>query len=143
MSGALGRLDSVGLSERPRMADFGRWAPPAEPALRWPHGAFLAAYGANRREAEETALDGNVVASAILALMTEAGTWRGTAAELILHLRKRYPTLTEASEAFPRQPAAFGAELRRVAPLLRGKGVVISHDREGKGRRRIVELKMA
>ncbi|MGY9049728.1 MAG: hypothetical protein ACKVKF_22480, partial [Rhodobacterales bacterium] len=84
VSGALARHDSVTLSERPRLADFARWVTAAEPSLGWPPGAFLAAYQANRREAEEAAHDGNAVASAILALVTDNCTWSGTALELIL-----------------------------------------------------------
>jgi hypothetical protein len=59
------------------------------------------------------------------------------------YLRKRYPTQTEGSDAFPRQPATFGAELRRVAPLLRTRGVSVIHSRAGKDRRRVIELKLA
>ena len=138
---AMSRIGSVRHSRRPRLADFARWVTAAEPALSWPEGAFLDSYRTNRRESEDAALDCNAVASAILALITDAGPWRGTAADLIVHLRKRYPTLTEISETFPRQPAAFGAELRRVAPLLRARGVKIIHLREGKDRRRVIELK--
>ncbi|SEL43937.1 hypothetical protein SAMN04488032_1357, partial [Pacificibacter marinus] len=49
-----------------------------------------------------------------------------------------YPALTESAEVFPRQAAAFGAELRRVTPLLRAHGVEVAHLREGKDRRRVV-----
>ncbi len=131
------------LSERPRMADFARWVTAAEPALGWPQGAFLEAYQANRQEAVETALDGNALACAILALATDAGPWRGTAAELSRHLRTRYPALTETAEAFPRAPAALGSELRRVAPLLRAKGITLTHHREGKDRQRVIYINQA
>ncbi|SEL45546.1 hypothetical protein SAMN04488032_1431, partial [Pacificibacter marinus] len=49
-----------------------------------------------------------------------------------------YPALTESAEVFPRQAAAFGAELRRVTPLLRAHGVEVAHLREGKDRRSVV-----
>ncbi len=137
-SHALGNVAQVTLSERPRMADFARWVTAAEPAPKWPDGAFLAAYAANRKEAAEVALDGNAVASAVLTLVREQGRWRGTASELIAHLRMLYPVLTESAEAFPRQAASFGAELRRVTPLLRTHGVKVEHLREGKERRRVV-----
>jgi hypothetical protein len=68
----------------------------------------------------------------------EQGRWRGTASELIAHLRMLYPVLAESAEAFPRQAASFGAELRRVTPLLRAHGVEVAHLREGKDRRRMV-----
>ncbi|SIN98772.1 hypothetical protein SAMN05444722_0021 [Rhodovulum sp. ES.010] len=140
---ALDKLDAVTLAERPRMADFARWVTAAEPALRWPPGAFLEAYQANRRALEETALDGNALASAILALLADHGPWRGTATDWIAHLRRCYPALTDAADAFPRKPAAFGAELRRIAPLLRRRGIRITHDREGKDRRRVIIMNQA
>lgn len=142
-SGALSALPSVRLSERPRMADFAKWVSAAEETLGWTHGAFLRAYGANRREAEEAAVESNPVASAILTMVQSAGEWHGTAADLIAHLRKRYPALTEGSDAFPRQPAPFGTELRRVAPLLRSYGISVTHTRSGKDRRRVIEVKQA
>ncbi|MEN8834114.1 hypothetical protein [Pacificibacter sp.] len=137
-SHALASVAHVALTERPRMADFARWVTAAEPALGWTQGAFLTAYAANRKEAAEVALDGNAVASCILALVRDWGAWRGTATDLIAHLRITYPALTESAEAFPRQAAAFGAELRRVTPLLRAHGVEVAHLREGKDRRRVV-----
>lgn len=139
-SHALARVAHVTLSERPRMADFARWVTAAEPALGWPQGAFLEAYAANRKEAAEVALDGNAVANAVLTLVREQGRWRGTATDLTSHLRMLYPALTESAEAFPRQAAAFGAELRRVTPLLRTHGVEVTYLREGKDRRRVVAV---
>jgi putative DNA primase/helicase len=104
--------------------------------------AFLSADSANRKESEEAALESNAVACTILTMIQANGDWQGTAADLIMHLRKRYPTQTEGSDTFPRQPAAFGAELRRVAPLLRSRGVSVIHSRAGKDRRRVIELKL-
>jgi hypothetical protein len=123
------------------MADFAKWVTAAEQTLGWPEGAFLSAYSANRRQSEEAALDSNPVASTILTMVQASGEWQGTAADLVTHLRKSYPTQTEGSDAFPRQPAAFGAELRRVTPILRTHGVTIAYNRTGKDRRRVIELK--
>jgi hypothetical protein len=143
MSCAMARVDSVTLSERPRMADFARWVTAAEPALEWTQGAFMSAYSANRQESAETALDNNNVAAAVLALMQAEGAWRGTAADLILTLRKRFPALTEPAEAFPRQPSTFGSELRRITPLLRRQGITIEREKVGKDRTRILSLMQA
>ena len=139
-SHALANVAHVTLSERPRMADFARWVTAAEPAFGWPRGAFLTAYAANHKEVAEVAMDGNAVASCILALIRDRGAWRGTVSELIALLRMLNPALTESAEAFPRQAAAFGAELRRVTPLLRAHSVEVTHLREGKERRRVVNL---
>ena len=143
VSGAMAALPSVRLSERPRMADFAKWITAAEQILGWPQGSFLSAYSANRKEAEEAALECNAVASAILTMIQAQGRWEGTTADLITYLRKRYPAITEGSDAFPRQPAAFGTELRRIAPLLRSRGVIVTHTRTGKERRRVIEVTLS
>ncbi|WP_392337179.1 hypothetical protein [Loktanella salsilacus] len=140
ISGAMAALPSVRLAKRPRMADFAKWVTAAEQTLGWPQASFLSAYGANRKEAEEAALECNAVASAILTMIQAQTHWEGTTADLITYLRKRYPAITEGSDAFPRQPAAFGTELRRIAPLLRSRGVSVTHTRTGKERRRVIEV---
>lgn len=137
---ALDKMDRVSLTERPRMADFAKWVTAASPAFGWPEQAFLAAYRANRREAQDVALEGNAVAGAILAMMATTETWRGTAAELVAHLVKCYPNFTANREAFPRQPNIFGAELRRIAPLVRSEGISMTPTRVGKERRRVMVI---
>ena len=139
---ALAHSASVRLSERPRLADFARWVTAAEPALDWPEGAFLAAYQANRRESEAIAIDNNMVAALVLTFMQQGTEWRGTASELIIALRKRFPVETDSAETFPRKPNHFGSELRRVMPLLRRQGIGVDYLREGKSRQRLIVLKV-
>jgi len=109
--------------------------------LGWPEGAFLAAYQENRRESEATAIDNNMVAALILQFMQQGEEWRGTASELILALRNRFPVETESAEAFPRTSQRFGTELSRVKPLLSRRGVTVEPTREGKTGRRVIVLK--
>ncbi|PQO21993.1 ATP-binding protein [Rhodobacteraceae bacterium WD3A24] len=139
-SAALANRDSVTLPRRPRMADFARWVTAAEPALGWPPGAFLDAYTANKREAEDTALDASAAATAILTLIREDGEWSGTATELMTTLRRRFPTLSDPADGFPRKVNGFGAELRRIAPLLARRGVTVDHRRDGHDRARVIML---
>ena len=140
VSCALGRIDSVRLSEAPRMADFAKWVVAAEPALGWPQGAFLDSYGANRARSDQAAIEGNPVALAILSLMDGRTHWSGTATDLRQTLRDRFPALTEDSHSFPRSEARFGAALRRVQPILRRQGLSIAFNRTGKAGMRMIEL---
>lgn len=94
VSCALGQIDSVRLSEAPRMADFAKWVVAAEPALGWPQGAFLDSYGANRARRDQAAIDGNPVALALLSLMEGRTHWSGTATDLRQTLRDRFPALS-------------------------------------------------
>ena len=57
VSCALGQIDSVSLSEAPRMADFAKWVVAAENALGWPQGAFLDSYAANRAKSDQAAIE--------------------------------------------------------------------------------------
>jgi len=140
VSCALGQIDSVSLSEAPRMADFAKWLVAAENALGWPQGAFLDSYAANRAKSDQAAIEANPVALAILSLMEGRHHWSGTATELKQTLRDRFPSLTENSQSFPRSEARFGAALRRVQPVLRRQGLTIAFSREGKAGMRVIEV---
>ena len=69
----------------PRMADFAHWATACECAL-WQRGTFRDAYGSNRRNATQAAIDDDPVASAVRDLVTKEGDWEGTTSELLTKL---------------------------------------------------------
>jgi putative DNA primase/helicase len=139
VSTALARIGTVTISERPRMADFAKWVTAAEPTLGWPDGAFLAAYTSNRLSVQNAAIDGNPVAEAILQLASH-GPWSGTATDLLKTLRSIAPLLTDDPLTFPRHPNKLTSALRRVQPLLRGRGVVTGFERIGASGQRIIRV---
>ncbi|PXW71070.1 hypothetical protein C7964_102972 [Loktanella sp. PT4BL] len=143
VSAALGNLSSVRLSERPRMADFAKWVSAAEPALRWPEGAFLAAYAANRDNGDRATVEGNPVGLSILKLVQDEVRWSGTMTELKTTLRNRYPLLTDDAYTFPRQENKLSAAIRRITPPLRRMGVEISFARQGQSGERILRIERA
>ncbi|WP_209080281.1 hypothetical protein [Shimia sp. R9_3] len=122
------------------MADFTKWVVVAEKSLGWPQGAFLASYAANRAQADQAAVENNPVALAIVSLMGGRSHWTGTATELRQTLRDRFPSITEDSQSFPRSDARLGAELRRVLPVLRRRGVSVAFNRSGKAGVRVIEI---
>jgi 5S rRNA maturation endonuclease (ribonuclease M5) len=138
---ALARKSSVNLKERPRMADFAKWVSAAEPSLGWHEGAFAEAYSLNRQSVDTAAIEGNPVAEAIVSMVTDHGTWKGTATELSKALRSLYPLLTDDPLVFPRHPNKLSSELKRVQPLLRRKGIVFTKDRHGKSGQRVICIK--
>ena len=140
---ALARKDGVSLPERPRMADFAKWITAAEPALDWPEGSFLQAYDRNRQHTQAAALDGNPLAAAIIALVMHSGPWQGTATDLLRTLRQTAPALTADPDSFPRYPNKLTSALRRVQPLLRGRGVAVTQDRESGTGQRLIRLECA
>jgi hypothetical protein len=78
----LRRLPETRLTRSPRMADFARWATACEAAF-WPAGAFQASYEENIGATVENVLEGDPVASAVRAFMSQRTEWQGTASELL------------------------------------------------------------
>ncbi|WIY27074.1 DNA-binding protein [Parasedimentitalea psychrophila] len=140
VSTALSRIDSVSLSEAPRMADFAKWVVAAAPALGWPEGAFLDSYAANRETSDQSAIENNPVALAVMRLMGAQKHWEGTATDLKQTLRQRFPTLTDDPYSFPRQENKLSAALRRVQPPLRRGRIAISFERRGKSGERLIQI---
>ena len=63
VSAALKHRKDVKLARVPRMADFARWVTAAEPGLGWQKGDFMRYYTANRKEANEVALNSPLAAA--------------------------------------------------------------------------------
>jgi hypothetical protein len=80
VSGALAKADSVELPRLPRMADFAIWTTAAEEALGWEAGTFMAAYDESREETVAEALEGDLVAGAVLSFMKDRKEWIGGSA---------------------------------------------------------------
>src|SRR5262249_26172035 len=139
---ALRHRASVRLVALPRMADFAVWVTAAEPALCWPRGDFLEAYGGNRADAHDLPLDASPVAGEIRALLAEQLSWAGTAGDLLQALNARAATGLVRQRTWPTTPRALGSILRRLAPNLRAISIAIEFGREpGTARRRLITLK--
>jgi hypothetical protein len=141
-SRALRDLAAVRLPSKPRMADFAKWVTAAETALGWSPGRFLSVYAANRREADELALECSPVAALVVALVEELGRWEGTSGELLKVLNARVAEDVRKSREWPGTPRGLSGHLRRLAPNLRRVGVACQFpDREpGGDRRRVLVL---
>lgn len=130
VSTALARRDDITLQEVPRMGDFAIWAEAAGKAFGWRPGEFTAAYRDNRAAAVGQTVSADVVAEAILTLVTEAGEWEGTATEMLETLEARVSDQVRRSSDWPKAPNKMSGRLRRAAPGLRAMGLdVIEHPR--------------
>lgn len=129
VSTALQRRDDVVLDDAPRMADFARWVVAAEPALPIEAGAFINAYTANRRDAQDLALDADPVAQAIAELVDTKCEWTGTAGELAKAIKP-----DDAPKWWPATGQAMSGALRRAAPTLRAHGYQIIYDEHARPR---------
>jgi hypothetical protein len=138
--GALAALPSVTLPGLPRMADFARFGVAVERAVAWPSGAFMATYDANREAAHDLTLEANLVAAPLRDFLNAIGEWSGTATELLNTLTQRVGEAFSRKREWPKTAAAFGGELRRLAPTLRAVGVEVMFGRDA--RRRTITLTM-
>ena len=136
-SNGLGRLATVKLEQLPRMADFAEWVVACEPALPWEEGEFLASYEAVRKDMVEIGIEADAVATAVVEMLREVGSWSGRASDMLEALDKRRGS-NRPPEGWPETPQAMGGQMTRAAPLLRSAGWDV---KRGDGRnRRIYDL---
>lgn len=137
-SSALANRDSVQIQTDVRMADFTRWVTAAEPALGWAPGSFARAYERNRGMIDALALESNLVAAEIMALMASRHEWQGTATELLSLLNQVADERIQRAPRWPKSAGSLGKALVTVAPILRAAGIDFGHDNSNKRRREIV-----
>jgi hypothetical protein len=145
-------LPSVQLGTLPRMADFAAWATACE-ETEWPRGTFEVALRRNREETIEAVLDADLVAGALLELVTRAmqtmrtqialgdsAAWRGTASELLKELTAVAVEKRFKDADWPKTANALSNRLNRSMPFLRERGIHISRSKEGHEHRRIIRI---
>ncbi len=136
VSAALRNIEKTKLDRLPRMADFAIWVTAAEAALGWEPGSFLLAYTANRRTANEVALESPVTET----LMKLSLPWLGTATELLAALEPMIDERTRRSRNWPASGRTLSNALRRLAPNLRQVGIDVQFTRESRTGRRIITV---
>jgi hypothetical protein len=134
LAGGLRMLPEIQLASRPRMADFARRGEAVARALGQPPLTFLTAYLGNRNAASQMALDDSPVARAVLKFLTTSGSWKGTATQLFTLLARTTRDPISDVRRWPKSPRWLAGELRRAAPLLRTRDVIVTFDRSGAGR---------
>jgi putative DNA primase/helicase len=123
VSGGLRELAAVRLDRLPRMADFARWGTAVGRALGWPEGAFLGAYERNRRECIEAAVEASAVAVEVCKFMSERDSWEGSPAELLASLTETAGEAVSRSRLWPKTPRGLTGALKRLASVLRSRGI--------------------
>ncbi|MHB1426587.1 MAG: hypothetical protein ACYC3I_25785 [Gemmataceae bacterium] len=140
VSGSLRELPNVRLPGLPRMADFAEWAVAAEKALGWTPGSFLDAYGENRRDANELALESSPLVPFLRQFVESKDEWTGTASALLAELRELAGDVAKVKD-WPGNARGLSGRLRRLAPNLRAVGITIEWEREeGRNRTRVIRL---
>jgi Domain of unknown function (DUF3854) len=123
-----------------RMADFQLWGTCVESAFGFTPGEFERAYQVNRKLINETAIDNDAIATAILQML-ETKNFVGTASDLLTELGK---IVTEEQRKAPdwiKSPRVLGRRLQRLAPELRKRDIEITTGTRVAGAR-IIKLEL-
>jgi hypothetical protein len=124
-----------------RMSDFTQWCAACETAY-WPAGTAEAAYRENIQRNAEDFADTHTLSDAVRALISDSGTYRGTAQDLLCLLTTRLGEHIKGDRQWPRNARAFSGQLRRLEPVLRKLGICVEFDlKEGHNRNRVILIK--
>jgi hypothetical protein len=124
-----------------RLADFANWVTQAEPALGWNRGTFVTTYLSARNEAMDDALEDSLVGMAVAELMQmlPEDTWEHTPSNTYEALKTIAAVDARRIRQFPSTPAKLTTELKRIAPLLRRRGIeVITGTKDSLGNRVVI-----
>jgi hypothetical protein len=130
VSEGLKNIDATNVNNPSRMADFEKIVVACEPALPWEKGTFQSIYHQNRTNAVEDSLESDNVANAIIKLVKDSSSWRGTAAELLAELERQENEKVVKSKAWPSSARMLAAKLKRSIPALRGGNIQVEFSRE-------------
>jgi putative DNA primase/helicase len=134
------------MKQKPRMTDFAVWAAAAAPAFGWTADDFLQAYTRNREEAVERVLEADPVADAVIDFTGQAAiwkpaefrdgsvdwarhVWKNPATALLRELGNLVPDDTRRERSWPKDGTHLSERLRRLAPALRTKGIMVDFGR--------------
>ncbi|MEV5675398.1 ATP-binding protein [Streptomyces sp. NPDC052179] len=126
----LATLPTVRLDSMPRMADFARVLAAVDQAKEW---QTLDTYLTASANVAGDALEGDLFGSAVAALVEEARTWTGTAAQLLEQLQ---PPGGVRPPNWPKDATRAGGKVKRLAPLLRSVGITVDDTQRSRDRHR-------
>ncbi|MFF3059393.1 ATP-binding protein [Streptomyces sp. NPDC057909] len=123
-------LPSVRLASMPRMADFSRVLAAIDQVMEW---HTLDDYLATSANVAGDALEGDPFGSGVAALVEQAGTWSGTAAQLLEQVQ---PPGGIRPPSWPKDATRAGGKVKRLAPLLRSAGITVDDTQRSRDRHR-------
>jgi hypothetical protein len=119
------------------MADFAQFGEAVGRGLGWPSETFLAAYLDNRQQATLSTLEDSILANVLLKQVERCFgliEWCMPASEMLATLTLNLDRRIARSPSWPKTPAMFGNELRRLAPMLAENGLFVISKRTKKAR---------
>ncbi|MEV8455857.1 ATP-binding protein [Streptomyces sp. NPDC052095] len=129
LAGVLAVLPSVRLESMPRMADFARVLAAVDQTQGW---NTLGDYLATSANVATDAMEGDPFAMALAHLVEQAGTWQGTAGQLLEAL----PAPLVRPPNWPKDATRASGRVKRLAPLLRSIGITVDDTQRSADRHR-------
>jgi len=136
ISKAMSIYDDIKLDRMGRMAEFTRWGYAIAEAAGIGGEVFLDAYINNQNRANEEALESNPIALAMMKLMGEQNSWKGTITKLLWELNRvaTRENIDTYSKLWAKEANVLSRRLKEVKSNLEQVGInyVIAHHSEGK-----------
>ncbi len=126
LAGALQARETLRLSRRPRLADWGEYAASVYEALGWGSERFLKDWAQVVKVQNQGTLDGSPVAQAVLSFMESRSRYAGLASTLHAKLEAQAEELNinvKLDKAWPKSPRWLWRRMKEVLPLLTAMGV--------------------
>ncbi len=133
LSKVLADRENVVLDKMPRMADFARILGAIDLADGVPNRSTQTYLG-QRTRLDDDVIEGDLVAQAIINLMTRVPSWEGTSGELLDAIQD------DPSKQWPKNARAMTARLKRAMPVLRRQNIHVNIPTERSNRGRIYTI---
>ncbi|HBN26734.1 MAG TPA: hypothetical protein DD405_04610 [Desulfobacteraceae bacterium] len=116
-----------------RMADFECFVEAAESVLPWKKSSFRKAYRENKSKIIDITFDSDDVAGAVLKMIeqTHSHEFTGSPTELLKTLDTHIDDKTQKLKEWPKKPNILSNRLKRCAPFLRAKGILLERGKSG------------
>ena len=144
IAAGLRHQSTVSVERLSRMAAFVKWGEACAPGFGWEPGEFLRDYEENRSDAVAAAAEASPLLPLIEAVLGRTGLpatgFDGTASELLEKLNDVAGEPARRARWYPNTASQLGGALRRVASLLRPRGIELHPylDRDKKRTRRLI-----
>lgn len=124
-------VDDIVVEDSTRLTDFCRVGVATEQVMNWPKDSFMNAVKTMQADAMDIALDADVFAVGIKAVMERRTDWSGTAEDLLRIMNKSCSFDITSQPKWPTSARALGIRLTKVIPPLRDQGIDIQKTKSG------------
>jgi hypothetical protein len=130
---ALETYPTLQMPQKPRMADYARYAAACAMALGYSAEEFYAAYSENTRRQNQAALESSPTAQVIVKFMEDKDHWHGSSSELhkaLTPIAEQQNLAIGGTGGFPRSAHYLWQRIIVVRPNLNAAGIQVTHSEQ-------------